>query len=383
MREKSMTINLITYNSAITALAKASKQKAKLGQLSDTNEDPEEGLWQKALNLLDQMKEDGIEPDGFSYSSAISCCVGRWEEACELIEIMKQNPTTRPNKIAYTAAIGKSECINLFLLRCARDNFFDATEPFYSPPAACGQSRNPNPKKAIELFETMKKEGIPADKVAYNSLFSALRVAKDATKTYELWREMCDNSRRVPAIRSSPAISRARGLTSPSPDIITVTDCIATLSQAGKDIEMDNVFEEAVKRGIVLRSNSLDLQWEVDLSGMPFAVARAACRYLLKGIKEKDYESADEIQDMIFITGIGKAHQFRRESSPSKFSKSSSSQNVFKKDPSTSLRDFIQRILETDFDPPLKSKIPERAKGTVVVERETLIQWLDHHKTHC
>jgi len=349
-----MTINLITYNSAITALAKASKQKAKLGQLSDTNEDPEEGLWQKALNLLDQMKEDGIEPDGFSYSSAISCCVGRWEEACELIEIMKQNPTTRPNKIAYTAAI-----------------------------AACGQSRNPNPKKAIELFETMKQEGIPADKVAYNSLFSALRVAKDATKTYELWREMCDNSRRIPAIRSSPAISRARGLTSPSPDIITVTDCIATLSQAGKDIEMDNVFEEAVKRGIVLRSNSLDLQWEVDLSGMPFAVARAACRYLLKGIKEKDYESADEIQDMIFITGIGKAHQFRRESSPSKFSKSSSSQNVFKKDPSTSLRDFIQRILETDFDPPLKSKIPERAKGTVVVERETLIQWLDHHKTHC
>jgi pentatricopeptide repeat protein len=60
--------------------------------------------------LLQQMKEDGIQPDGFSFTSAISCCgaEGRWEEALELMAVMKKGgPRTRPNKIAYTAAICK------------------------------------------------------------------------------------------------------------------------------------------------------------------------------------------------------------------------------------------------------------------------------------
>ena len=117
-----MSVNLITYNAAITALAKAARQNAKdstrLEQLmSDESNDDQEELWPKALGLLEQMKEDGIEPDGFCYSSAINCCgsEGRWEEACHLIEIMKHGgPNTRPNKIAYTAAIGKRSAIFFF-----------------------------------------------------------------------------------------------------------------------------------------------------------------------------------------------------------------------------------------------------------------------------
>jgi pentatricopeptide repeat protein len=111
MREKKMKVNLITYNAAITALAKSARKyskwdHAKLG----INKLDREELWPKALALLDQMKEDGIQPDGFCYSSAINCCgaEGRWKEACDLIKVMKQGgPKTRPNKIAYTAAIGR------------------------------------------------------------------------------------------------------------------------------------------------------------------------------------------------------------------------------------------------------------------------------------
>lgn len=103
MREKGMSVNLITYNAAITALSKASRLNAKnFAKVED------EGLWSRALLLLGQMKKDGIEPDGFCYSSAISCCgaEGRWEEALKLINVMKKGgPRTRPNKIAYTAAI--------------------------------------------------------------------------------------------------------------------------------------------------------------------------------------------------------------------------------------------------------------------------------------
>ena len=58
--------------------------------------------------LQTNMKEDGIEPDGFCYSSTISCCgaEGQWEEALKHIHIMKRGgPRTHPNKIAYMTAI--------------------------------------------------------------------------------------------------------------------------------------------------------------------------------------------------------------------------------------------------------------------------------------
>lgn len=115
MRDKGMQINLITYNAAITALAKAAKQSSRPNYRSkEKSDNADEGhrgkLWTRALQLLERMESDGIKPDGFSYSSAISCCGadGRWEEALELIDRMKKGgPRTRPNKIAYTAAICK------------------------------------------------------------------------------------------------------------------------------------------------------------------------------------------------------------------------------------------------------------------------------------
>lgn len=159
---------------AITALAKSSKnrhsamltssissssssldiQPKAIDDQEKEQEQRGEPLWPKALNLLEQMGQDGIEPDGFCYSSAINCCgaEGRWKEACQLIEKMKRGgPRSRPNKIAYTAAI-----------------------------SACGRAGQAS--KALELFQNMRDDGIPADRVAYNSLFSALRVSKDADK---------------------------------------------------------------------------------------------------------------------------------------------------------------------------------------------------------
>lgn len=112
----------LIYATAITALAKASKNKHSANLSSSSASSPEsnnstnvdatddEEMWPRALKLLKQMDEDGIQPDGFCYSSAINCCGadGRWEEACELIETMKRGgPKCRPNKVAYTAAISE------------------------------------------------------------------------------------------------------------------------------------------------------------------------------------------------------------------------------------------------------------------------------------
>jgi len=315
--------------------------------------------------LLKQMNQDGIEPDGFCYSSAINCCggEGRWKEACQLIEKMKRgSPKSRPNKVAYTACI-----------------------------SACGRAGQAS--KALELFQNMKDDGIPADLVAYNALFSALRVSEDADKAYELWDEICGKRSLTTSITAS--IATAKDIA--SPDIITLTDCIATLSRAGYTRKMDEVFRQAVEReGIVLQSNdSLDSMWEVDLSGLPFPIARAACRYLLQTVSNEYQKNSTDVvlEDMVFITGIGVAHPKVKEETKSSsmhrtttttatthppFSSTIATTNnvLDRKDRTTSLRDFMQGILEKDFDPPIKSSVPPRAQGTVVIEEKILASWL-------
>ena len=138
---------------------------------------------------------------------------------------------------------------------------------------------------------------------------------------------------------------------------------------------MDEVFREAVEQGIVLGSNELDEQWEMDLSGLPFPIARAATRYLLQINRH-----SSNPQDMVFITGIGKAQQKRKEETDKNAIETTSNNVLDRKDRTTSLRDFIQGILETDFNPPLESVVPHRAQGTVVIEKETLARWLEDQK---
>jgi pentatricopeptide repeat protein len=417
MREKGMKLELITYNAAITALAKSARQNARdtdrlptgarnvsggssehvdAAAPNDSNGKMEEDLWIKVMDLLQQMKDDGIEPDGFSYSAAINCCGahGRWQEACDLIETMKRGGSrTRPNQVAYTAAIGKFESLTR-ASHSSNTKFHILIFYWYCHlhSGACGRAGESG--KALELFQNMKDEGLSPDLVAYNALFSALRKAQEAEKvsrgfcnyssclngwknqkcvcltmrgiswwfqcqSYDLWGEICGT--RSTTTRASI-----------SPDIITVTDCIASLSRNGMTEEMDEVFRQAVDRGIVLRRNSLDGQWEVDLSGMAFPVARAACRYLLKKVQLD--KSTEDVQDMVFITGVGMAQLRRKDNAATR---TDSTMSVLEKDPTTSLRDYVQGILRSDFGPSLESTIPERAKGTVMVGKEMLTRWRD------
>lgn len=184
MRKKEVPINLYVYNAAITAVSKAAKRRSKGG-----NGDGK--LWTEVVYLLNHMREDGIEPDGFSFSSAISCCgsEGRWEEALKLLDDMRKGgPKTRPNKIAYTAAI-----------------------------SSCGRAGQVD--HAWRLFHQMKEQGISADLVAYNALFSALRISKRSEAAFALWEEMLGSSHtKTTSMRAATARS------SSGPDVITVTE---------------------------------------------------------------------------------------------------------------------------------------------------------------
>jgi pentatricopeptide repeat domain-containing protein 1 len=195
MRRRQIPVNLYVYNAAITALSKAAKKRTSTTTSIQALPDHEgQSLYQEAMALLDQMRKDGIEPDGFSFTSTISCCgyEGRWQEALELIRAMREGgPRTQPNKLAYTAAM-----------------------------TSCGKWGQVD--DAILLFRQMQQQGLKADRIAYNSLFTALRIAKRSNEAFELWDEMLGMNKNV--VLPTKKFTTPNSFQSTTPDIITVTE---------------------------------------------------------------------------------------------------------------------------------------------------------------
>lgn len=329
MRKKNLSINLITYNSAITAVAKAAKHSTRAGR-GDSQ------LWPKVKHLLDQISLDGLHPDGFSFSSAISCCgaEARWQEALTLLEQMEEGgPRTRPNKISYSAAI-----------------------------SSCGKAGQVD--IAVNLFRRMRDQGISADLVAYNSLLSALRASKRSDVAFELWSEMVGRTQ-----SPSTALATARSDRATRPDIITVTNAIAAMTTEGNTEDerrnVDLVFSEAAKLGIVLHNDSLDSKSEIDLTGMSFPVARAACRFILNQLAPS-YAKGEISENLSFITGVGVGKGQRR---PDEAQRDDAPRCL------TTLREYVKEVLLADFNPPLRSSTPARAQGTVQIEAQVIRAW--------
>ena len=374
MRMKGMSINVITYSSTISALAKAARRNMK--ETASARGSAEE-LSSKALDLLEQMKKDGVEPDTYSYSGAINACAsaGRWENALDLMAQMKKGgPKTRPNRITYTGAI-----------------------------SAC--SRAGEWEHALRLFDEMRNNGLQADRISYNAVVSALRIGMQSDRAYEIWGEMLGRRKeRQPSADSakgggcnakagpnSKAYATATADPKLSPDIITLTDVIATFkrSEGNKNRErMDEVFDEAVELGIILPKDSLDSLWEVDLSGMSIPVAHAACRHIVQRARRAVESGKSPCKDLMFITGVGvaqheqPAHKAQAQGSEDSNKKDGDSQPPpwQRRRGNTALREYVRQVLRDDFDPPLYSTLPQFAEGTVYVSATTFQKWLDGQK---
>jgi pentatricopeptide repeat protein len=91
MQECGVESDVITYSSIISACEKSSQ-------------------WERALELLSEMRERGIEPNVITYSAAISACEkgSKWERALELLSEMRQRGL-EPNAISFNAAITACE----------------------------------------------------------------------------------------------------------------------------------------------------------------------------------------------------------------------------------------------------------------------------------
>jgi len=209
----------------------------------------------------------------------------------------------------------------------------------------------------LRLFEAMQSDGLQPDKIAYNTVLNALRVAEKSDLAYELFLQMCDSKQP----RSHP-------------DIITVTNVIAALSTSEESrTKADRIFEYALERGILL--NHLDSVFEVDLSGMSFPVARAACRYVVDRAVKAYTHDRSQLLDLSFITGVGAVACTSNRNSKRKLGNERKVGDADKQS-KISLREYVQQVLREDFDPPIESLVPKRAEGTVQIDRSVLDDYM-------
>ena len=187
----------------------------------------------------------------------------------------------------------------------------------------------------------MKADRIKCDVVTCNTVLSAFTNSGKPDLALAMWSDMCGKGK-------GEYVTARDNIKA---DIVTVTSVIGCLekfrNQENYEEEIDSIFRDAVEMQILFPKDTMDTQFEIDLSGMSLPVARAAVRYVICKIVEEE-----KTQDLNLITGIGRSHLN-----------------------DTALREFVQDILRTDFDPPLKSTLMERAKGVVIVTKETIQDW--------
>lgn len=212
------------------------------------------------------------------------------------------------------------------------------------------------------------------------------------------------------------------------------------------EAEMDAVFERAVaaRPPVIFAPPCLDSTYEVDLSGLPIPVARAAVRWALRrvllrrgvlrrdlplpfdddddaaeadsGVDDVDDESKDRDSDdsregfgmigpesgvprggehpptIIDVAqpadGNGKGEKLRRKmregSDKCKDLVFISGFGVARKHADMegiSLQDYVVRMLKSEFAPSLEPKVPEATKGVVVVNRKVLDKWVAHQRS--
>ena len=173
MADRGMKINVVTYNAAISALAKAARNNVRQSIGDDSTGIDEQQLWKRAMSLIYRMKKERIWPDLYSYSAAISACGsgGEYQEALALLKTMKFGPAKlRPNRVAYTGAICKIFVCYFVAKLVLRLNLIVLFADI-STIAACAKAGEWS--HALELFVNMQTDRIKADVVAWNALISA------------------------------------------------------------------------------------------------------------------------------------------------------------------------------------------------------------------
>ena len=224
--------------------------------------------------------------------------------------------------------------------------------PSTSPPLTTRQW-----EPAYDLFTKMKSDGVQPDLVAYNVLIGAGMTADKPSEVFDIWKEMCQLSNQDGGEKNK---KNNKKKTDVSPDIVTLTEVIATLDNASGKVNrerVDEVFIEAVNRGLILRKDSLDTYWEFDLSNMSQPIARAACRYIFNQIAQRhaasneedggEEEDDDDVKDLSLITGASR------------------------------MREHVRGILRDELKPSIYCVVPKLEQGTLLVKKKMVQNYIN------
>lgn len=122
-------------------------------------------------------------------------------------------------------------------------------------------------------IEVLRKSS--PDTAMYNAALVACRKAAEPTKALDIFKEMRHH------------------------DAISVAETVAVLERSSDFLNAERVLEYALSKSIKLKNGVLDLDNEIDLSGLPVPVAKTLVRRTLKKHKTG--------KQLVFITGIGAA----------------------------------------------------------------------------
>jgi pentatricopeptide repeat protein len=184
MRSLGVKPSVITYNSLISALAPGRDSYAA----RNTNDRGDLAIarMKDAFKVFDTMREEGVEPDKFTYSAMISACAraGDAEQAFGLFARMPRH--IRPDGHIYNGLILACEKVGDLQrafavaadMRRQRIPLDDFTYPVLL--TLCGQGGDG--RRALALLRDMRTQGVARTENAYNGVIAACRNGEMASE---------------------------------------------------------------------------------------------------------------------------------------------------------------------------------------------------------
>jgi len=194
MEQAGVTPDVVSYN---TVLSSCNKGK----------------LAHEAIDVFTRMRSRGLQPDIITYNSLISALAtrGRWEEAVELLEAVRQDPLLRgPDVVTYNAAI--HACANGLQWELALDLVEQMKRTGITPNIYTyntilhAVSRVGEHVAALDLLQSMHEKGPAPDTITYCSVITACMRAMDLESANSTFQQLRNSGHKVNSYALSPMI---------------------------------------------------------------------------------------------------------------------------------------------------------------------------------
>jgi pentatricopeptide repeat protein len=265
------------------------------------------GKTDEALALLAHMRDKGLECTVFTYNAAMFACAktGRWRDALNVFEVMRSH-------ISQGGSADQRLFIGAIDNRPARD------------------------ESADELFAMTEEDG---RRVMQSTLLDLSAVSEEVMEATE------DTEEYESSYMESFNIA----------NIVTYNTLIEALGEGGQFMLVDDVYQDAVSKGIVNPLRDFKTRGWVDLHFHSVHMGNAALRYLFEAMIDDEAllnGQGDLVTDITIIIGKGGR-----------------------------LQKAIQTQLRNDFRPAIRSSVLNKNIGRLSLSPKDVGFWLRTHRS--